>query len=97
MKEYQERLSALGAIGNPVKARYRFRNEIGEWIELFEKFKAQKIQPKLADAQAGGETKLTEEQQKSIVDKVQLVDVYFAEINQALEKPKNEDLPYTIE
>ena len=97
LAEYQERLSALGAVGNPVKARYRFRSEIGEWIELFQKFKSQKVQPKLDDAQAGGETKLTEEQQKSIVDKVQLVDTYFAEIAQTLEKPKNEDLPYTIE
>ena len=90
-------MSALGAIGNPVKARYRFRNEIGEWIDLFEKFKAQEVQPKLAEAAAGGPTKLTEEQQKSIIDKVGLVDNYFVEINTALEKPKNEDLPYTIE
>ena len=39
MKEYQDRMAALGAIGNPVKARYRFRSEIGEWIDLFIKFK----------------------------------------------------------
>lgn len=62
LKEYQERHSALRAIGDPVKARSRFRSEIGEWAELFQKVKATKIQPKLAEAAAGGPTKLTEEQ-----------------------------------
>jgi len=33
-------MSALSAIGDPVKARYRFRSEIGEWVDLFTKFKA---------------------------------------------------------
>lgn len=98
LKEYRERRSALSAIGDPVKARYRFRNEIGEWISLWEKIKAQEVQPKLADAQAGGATKLTEEQQKSIIDKVGLVDDYFVTINTALEgQPKTDDLPFTIE
>ena len=41
---------------------------------------------------------MTEERQKSIVEKVGVVDAYFVEINEALEqKAKNEDLPYTIE
>jgi len=90
-------MSALGAIGNPVKARYRFRSEIGEWIDLFAKFKTTVVQPKLAEAAAGKAPNLTEERQKSIIDKVEVVDTYFAEINAALEKPKTEDLPYTIE
>ena len=90
-------MAALGAIGNPVKARYRFRSEIGEWIDLFTKYKTTVVQPKLAEAAAGKAPNLTEERQKSIIDKVEVVDTYFAEINSALEKPKTEDLPYTIE
>lgn len=62
LSAYQERLSALSAIGNPVKARYRFRSDITEWKEHFAKFKSGTVEVKLADAQAGGETKLTEEQ-----------------------------------
>ena len=90
-------MAALGAIGNPVKARYRFRSEIGEWIDLFSKFKTGVVQPKLAEAAAGKADNLTEERQKSICDKVEVVDNYFAEINAALEKPKTEDLGYSIE
>ena len=70
---------------------------IGEWIDLFAKFKTTVVQPKLAEAAAGKAPNLTEERQKSIIDKVEVVDTYFAEINAALEKPKTEDLPYTIE
>lgn len=41
---------------------------------------------------------MTEERQKSIADKVEVVNAYFKEIEEVLEqKPKNEDLPYTIE
>ena len=61
LKEYQDRMAALGAIGNPVKARYRFRSEIGEWIDVFSKFKTGVVQPKLADAAAGKADNLTEE------------------------------------
>ena len=61
LKEYQDRMAALGAIGNPVKARYRFRSEIGEWIDLFSKFKTGVVQPKLAEAAAGKADNLTEE------------------------------------
>lgn len=90
-------MAALGAIGNPVKARYRFRSEIGEWIDLFNKFKTSVVQPKLAEAAAGKAPNLTEERQKNVIDKVEVVDNFFVEINTALEKPKNEDLGYTIE
>ena len=90
-------MAALGAIGDPVKARYRFRSEIGEWIDLFNKFKTGVVQPKLAEAAAGKAPNLTEERQKSIIDKVEVADTYIAGINAALEKPKPEDLGYTIE
>merc|ERR1712151_300056 len=58
--------------------------------------KATKVQPKLAEAQAGGPTKLTEEQQKQIIDKVAVVDAWFAEIDTALQQPKGKDVPFTL-
>ena len=54
-------MAALGAIGNPVKARYRFRSEIGEWIGVFSKFKTGVVEPKLAEAAAGKADNLTAE------------------------------------
>merc|ERR1712183_1030473 len=61
-----------------------------------EKVKATKVQPKLAEAQAGGPTKLTEDQQKQIIDKVGVVDAWFKEIETALQQPKDQDVPFTL-
>ena len=90
LKEYQERMAALTAIGNPVKARYRFRSEIGEWIDFFQKYKTEKLEKKLA-LPASEETKhLTDEQRQTIASKVQVVDEFFAGIDAELSEKGKE-------
>jgi len=87
-------MSALSAVGRPVKARFRFRNEIGEWVDYYQKYKTEKLEPKLMNE----EIKLTDEARQNIAAKVQVVDEFMVEINTALqEKPKETDLPWTIE
>lgn len=70
-------MSALTTIGTPIKARYRCRNEIGEWIDFFMKYKTEKLEKQLTSEEC---KHLTDEQRQNIAAKVQVVDEYFITI-----------------
>lgn len=58
LQAYTERLEALKAVGNPIKQRWRFRNDIGEVTSLWQKYESS------VQAQLGQIAHLTEDQRK---------------------------------
>ena len=55
----QQKLQDLKTIGEPIKARYRFRNEFEDWVSIFQKFKTK------AETQLAAVPHLTDEQRES--------------------------------
>ena len=98
LQELKDKDASLRKTGEPVRARAKFRGGIAEWVELWAKIKATKIEPRLAERKEDdGKPFQSEEQQKTIADKVGLLDAWFEEINKALEAPKDTDVAYTLE
>ena len=85
------RLTALQAVGNPIKARWRFRNEFEDFVGQYQKFKTKAV------AQMAEVAHLTDEQRNNINDKCGVVEQFFMETRAKLEQlPKHEDPPCTL-
>ena len=74
------RLTALQAVGNPIKARWRFRNEFEDFVGQYQKFKTKAV------AQMAEVAHLTDEQRNNINDKCGVVEQFFMETRAKLEQ-----------
>lgn len=85
------RLQALQAIGNPIKARWRFRNEFEDYVSQYQKYKTKAV------AQMADVPHLTDEQRNTINDKCAVAEQTFMDVRSRLEtSPKHEDPPCTL-
>lgn len=81
----------MRTVGEPVKARHRFRSDFDEQISMFNKMKA-KVSEKLPTV-----AHLTDEQRNTVAQKIQEHEIWFTEITSAMDStPKHVDLPYTL-
>ena len=91
LEEQRARLEALQSIGNPIKARWRFRNEFEDYVSIYQKFRTK------ATAQMAEVAHLTDEQRNQINDKCAVLEQHFMELRSQLEtKPKHEDIGCTL-
>lgn len=91
LNEQRGRLEALKSIGDPVKARYRFRQEFDDYLQIYQKFEV------TATAQMADIAHLTDDQRKAIGDKCAVAQQMYLEIKSEMEtKQRHEDLSTTL-
>ena len=91
LNEQRGRLEALQSIGNPIKARYRFRQEFDDYLQIYHKYETQ------ATARMAEVAHLTDDQRKQIADKCALMQQYYLELKSEMEaKQRHEDLSVTL-
>lgn len=91
LTEQRGRLEALKSIGDPIKARYRFRQEFDDYLQIYQKFEVS------ATAQMADIAHLTDDQRKAIGDKCAVAQQMYLELKSEMEtKPRHEDLSSTL-
>ena len=91
LTEQRGRLEALKSIGDPIKARYRFRQEFDDYLQIYQKFEVS------ATAQMADIAHLTDDQRKAIGDKCAVAQQMYLELKSEMEtKQRHEDLSSTL-
>jgi hypothetical protein len=91
LEEYVKRITAFASIGEPVKKRYIFFTTIDDSFKRFEELAARSA------VQLEAIAHLTDEQRKSVIDKLQLGRDFLAALRKEIDtKPKSADPTTTL-
>lgn len=91
LAEQRGRLEALESIGKPIKARWNFRQEFPDYVNIYQKSESQ------FNVRMGEIPHLTQENRQAIEEKCALMQQFYMELQQEMEtKPRHIDPSCTL-